>query len=322
LNTKADIFDRIAIIARPGPTSAPISFDSNRYYLAYTRAVVGLDASNATVAWARSFAASVVAGAGFDGGVAVCLEDGTVHTFDATTGASLRQMSFGAALESCVIQADGYAPAKPVASVDAVVDQIASVVREKGTDLLPLQEFLVKELKGAADEQATRVLIELMADEQVPGALGKELSQALAARRNGVKFMLNALSHRYDYLHGVVTPPPVGPLAQALAALDEKAAAPLLLEHLLDPTTSPGDLRQAAEALSKLAGASEEKKLEDFFALYRCTAENDDTVQAVLAVAKALIRIDAERARPVLQAALNDGMTVGAVRTVLEQIAR
>ena len=55
------------------------------------------------------------------------------------------------------------------------------------------------------------------------------------------------------FVSGVLLPPPVGALADALAASGELRAAPLLAKHLNDPANSAQDVAHAARALIKLA---------------------------------------------------------------------
>ena len=47
--------------------------------------------------------------------------------------------------------------------------------------------------------------------------------------------MLESLARHYDFLKDVLRPPPVGPLADALAGMKETRAAPALVSHLFDP---------------------------------------------------------------------------------------
>ena len=55
-----------------------------------------------------------------------------------------------------------------------------------------------------------------------------------------------ALGKHYDFLRDVLASPPVGPIADALAAMKEPKGAPLLASHLLDPADTDDDVRRAA----------------------------------------------------------------------------
>ena len=88
--------------------------------------------------------------------------------------------------------------------------------------------------------------------------------------------MLAALERHYDFLSGELLAPPVGPLADALSAMKEQRAAPLLARHLNDPSTEVSDVERAARALSSLATPEELPSLRTFFALYRATADEPE----------------------------------------------
>ncbi len=119
----------------------------------------------------------------------------------------------------------------------------------------------------------------------------EDARQLLASRRNGADYMIASLAKHYDFLSDVLRPPPVGPMADALAAMNDKRAAPLLARHLNDPANSPDDIQRAARALEKLATPAEVEELKTFFALYRATADRPELVNAVLSVARALVRV-------------------------------
>ena len=116
-------------------------------------------------------------------------------------------------------------------------------------------------------------------------------------------------------------PPPVGPLADALAESGEARAAPLLAKHLNDPANSAEDVAHAARALVKLATKDEYEDLRTFFALYRATADDEALVAAVVASAEALLRIGGEAGRSVLERAAQDPLTQGDVRRALPNIS-
>ncbi len=130
----------------------------------------------------------------------------------------------------------------------------------------------------------------------------------LADRRSGEDAMLAALARHYDFISDE-QPPPVGPLADALASMGETRAAPLLARHLNDPATSLDDLERAARALETLATPAELPALETFFALYRATADEPPLVSAVVSVAKALVRVGGTSGRAIVERAVNDPMT-------------
>ena len=144
-----------------------------------------------------------------------------------------------------------------------------------------------------------------------------DIDAALAARRNGADVMLSALARHYDFLKDDLRPPPVGPLADALAAMGERRAAPALAAHLFDPANPSGALKRAAAALVLLGTANELPDLRTFFALYHASADDADLVAAVASVARALIKLGTADNRADVAHAAEDPVTTQAVRAEL-----
>jgi hypothetical protein len=169
--------------------------------------------------------------------------------------------------------------------------------------------------------EVTRTLIEVAMDPGTAPALVAEAKELLAERRTGAEYMLEALSAEYDPLSATERPPPVGALADALGAMEDERAAPLLASKLNEPTLASEDLERAARALVTLASPSEAKQLEAFFILYRTTAHERALVDAVVAAAKALLRVGGSRERELVERARMDWLTQVDVRRNLDELA-
>ena len=132
--------------------------------------------------------------------------------------------------------------------------------------------------------------------------------------------LIAALGTHYDLLHDV-TSPPVGPIAQALRAMNEAQAAGPLAAHLLDPANGEKDVRDVAQALALLATPAEVPTLLRFFALYHSApAEPEEIPEAANAVAEALLRVGGKEGRAVIDSAMASPMTNAAVRSKLEAL--
>ena len=116
--------------------------------------------------------------------------------------------------------------------------------------------------------------------------------------------------------------PPVAPIAQALAAMNDKSGAPLLAQHLLDPADTLDDVRETATALLVLAGPSEMGALKQFFAMYRGTAEGPDMGAAVVSVGQALLKVGDKEGRAIVDLAIKDPLTVSFVKERLDAIVQ
>lgn len=318
----SDAFDMISLYARPEPRDGTLGLDSDRYYGTYYRIAVGLQAGTGELAWARKLESDAIGGAAYDGGLALCQRSGEVKLLAAANGADAGTASLGASVRACVVQADALTRSASGKAASPLVDQLTEAIDVNETEMVMMHRFLLRELNGLESPKATERLIELAADIRTSPALLQEVRTGLAARRNGAEYMLAALAQRYDYLKGVLVAPPVGPLADALAAMGEKGAAPLLAAHLNDPADSSDDVKRAALALVKLATAAEMDDLKIFFALYRATAHEDELVAAVVAVAKAILRVGGKDGRALVESAAMDPMTVPSLRTPLSELVR
>ena len=130
-----------------------------------------------------------------------------------------------------------------------------------------------------------------------------------------------ALERHYDFLKDVLRPPPVGPIAQALGAMKEKAAAPLLAAHLLDPgrhgRRHQGRPRRRWPSSRARARC---RRCAQFFGMYRATADDDDMAAAVVSVGGALLALGDKEARAQVELAVGDAMTVPYARDRLETL--
>jgi outer membrane protein assembly factor BamB len=236
-----------------------------------------------------------------------------------SAGGEASKVELGAAVEACVVQG-GATPVPAGKAPPPLPAQIAAAIEIRETEMAVAQRFLLRELGAIEDPIVTKALIDIASHQHTPSFLLEDARELLAARRSGAEHMLESLERHYDFLDDVLRPPPVGPLADALAAIGEKRAAPLLAAHLNDPANTPDDTERAARALAKLATASETGELKTFFALYRATADQKELVNAVLSVAEALVRVGGEEAQRIVQRAVDDPMTHPQVKAGLTNL--
>jgi outer membrane protein assembly factor BamB len=310
--------DRIRLYARPAETDLKI--ESDRYAATYFKIVMGFSAAEGKLRWVRTFEADVLGGAAARGGFAFCDASGEVRLIAAGNGGDAGKASLGQSPSSCVVQAGGFqiGAGKDAGSLPA---QMGKALDVRDNEMAVAQRLLLRELGAIGEPEVTKTLIELASNPRTSPMLLEETRKLLAARRSGPEHMLQALGKSYDFLSDVLRPPPVGPLADALAAMGEKRAAPLLARHLNDPANTPDDVERTARALVKLASASELDELKTFFALYRATADDDHLVRAVLSVAETLLRVGGQEAKDIIERAANDPLTHPDVKRGLTNLA-
>ena len=309
--------DKIRLYARPAASGAP-SIEGGRFAATYFRIAVGFDAQSGAIGWAYAHDADFLDGAAYAGGFALCDQKGNVTLLDAKSGGVAGKIALGKPLSSCVVQADGLTKA-PVTGGPGLAEQLSKVVMMPEAEHVMIQKLLLREMAGLQDELVTKTLIDLASNPLTPPMLLEDSRKSLAARRNGVEYMLAALQKHYDFLTDVLRPPPVGPLADALAAMKEKRAAPLLGSHLNDPADTLDDAQRTAAALVQLAEKGETTALTVFFAHYRGAADDEMTTNAVVSTAQALVKLGAS---DVVAGALKDPYTSETVRTRISSIVK
>jgi outer membrane protein assembly factor BamB len=310
--------DKVHLYARPAAADAGAALDEGRFYATYFRLAMGFDASGGKLAWVRLRAADVLGGAAGTGGVVLCDEQGNVTSLDAKSGGLVSEAHLGQALRSCIVRVDEGHIAGAPGEAPPLTQALEEAVRADDPMLASAQRFLLRELATVDDASATKTLVDLASDPRTGPDLLLDARAALAKRRTGATAMEAALERHYDYLKDVLRPPPVGPIAHALGAMKEKAAAPLLAAHLLDPENTDDDTKEAAAALSVVGGPAELPVMRQFFGMYRATADDDDVADAVVSVGRALLAIGDKEGRAQVEEAVGDSMTVPYARDRLE----
>jgi outer membrane protein assembly factor BamB len=244
----ANARDRDRLFARPSSPEGPLGIDSDRFYASYFRLVLGFEAQRGQLSWVHTHGSDVIGGEAVGGGVLLCDEEGKIVVLDSRTGQVSYQASFGEPIKSCVAHADTYKAAPGPGGGPALVQQISEAVSNREASLATAQRLLLRELATLPDESATKTLVDIASDPRAAPVLVTDARAALATRRNGVTYMLSALGKHYDFLRDVLMSPPVGPIADALAAMKEPKGAPLLASHLLDPADSDDDVRRERRA--------------------------------------------------------------------------
>jgi outer membrane protein assembly factor BamB len=309
--------DRIRLFARPSGAEGALRLDGDRFFATYFRLVFGFEASKGNLSWVHTHPNDVIGGAAAQGALVLCDDQGKITTVDSHTGGVTGILDLGEPLKSCVVQADAVQAARAPAAVESLGTQLAAALTSRDAELVTAQRLLLREMATLEDEIATHVLVDLTSDPRTAPQIMTDARAALAGRRNGAKFMLASLDQHYDFLKDVLRPPPVGPIAQALAAMKDKSGAPALAMHLLDPASTDEDVKEVAAALAVLGDAPELPALKQFFVLYRASADSEDIEHAVVSVGQAILRLGGKDGRALVERASGDPSTVESVKTKL-----
>jgi hypothetical protein len=289
-----------------------------RHYLyVHERIGLGLSLASAQLEWLYLGPRRVLAAAALERGFLLCDEAGTLVVLGDDGAIDDRIQLSSLPLSGCAVRPGHLrAPGAPPVAPAPLLEQLGGALRVADPALVEVQRFLLKELAGRNEAEATKLLLEIASSATAALTLQRDAGDLLALRRNGVEYMLKALAE--DASGG--SAPPVRALADALAAMNESRATPLLVEHLNDPSHSSETIAHVTSALEKLAGPDAYEPLRVFFVLHRATADDPDWVQAVVAAARTLLRIGGEPARGLVQLAADDPLTVGEVRGGLARL--
>lgn len=310
--------EKIRLYARPAETSGKFGIAGGRYAATYYRIVIGLDAADGSLRWVRTHPQDVLGGDATSNGFAFCDATGKVTLVD-SNGGDAGVVDLGSAVVGCSVAAGAF-NVRAGKSAGPLPEQIVKAIQVRETEMATAQRFLLRELGAMQEPIVTKALVELASNPRTPALLLEDARQLLAARRNGAEYMIEALQKHYDFLSDVLLSPPVGPIADALAAMNDARAAGPLAHHLNDAANTPNDIEHAAKALAKLATAKESDDLKTFFALYRATADEKELVNAVLSVAEALLRIGGDEGKRVVLDAAKDPLTHPDVRSGLANL--
>jgi outer membrane protein assembly factor BamB len=314
--------DRIRLYARPSGGDGPLEMEGDRFYATYFRIVMGFEAHRGRLSWVHLHSQDILGGDSGNGALVLCDEQGKITMLAERSGGVIGELDIGEPVRACMVQIDEFKPSGGPSTVELLGQQIASSVQSHEPQLATGNRFLLRELATLEDELATKTLVELASDPRASPVLVSDARVALANRRNGARYMIEALAKHYDYLHDVLHTPPVGPMAQALAAMKEKGAAPALASHLLDPNDTEDDLRYTAEAMIALGGPAEVPAIKQFFGMYRANADDEEGSAAVVSAGQALLKIAGKDGRAVVDQALADPMTAAAAKERLEAIVQ
>jgi outer membrane protein assembly factor BamB len=308
---------RIRLFALPDPSGNGQGLANGAYAVTYFRVIYAFAPPKGGLLFADALPAEAVGGAAFAAGFAFCDASGKVHLYGATGGRS-KTVELGEKIRACAV--DGSALSLLAGtSRGTLVQQIDATLSNLEPDMAAAAGLLIEELGRLPDPDVTRVLVSLAQNSRIIGEQRALVRKLLSERRSGNDEMLTALGRHYDFISGE-QPPPVGPLADALAAMKETRAAAPLARHLNDPATPEEDVEHAARALETLGTPAELEELRTFFALYRATATSEPLVNAVISVAATLLRVGGTEGKALVDRAGLDPLTVPEVRKALASL--
>ncbi|MEO6575040.1 MAG: PQQ-binding-like beta-propeller repeat protein, partial [Polyangiaceae bacterium] len=196
--------DKIRLYARPSAGDGPLTTDMHRFYATYFRLVMGFESLKGKLAWVHTHDADIIGGGAGVGTLVTCDDQGKVTILNAGDGGVIAEQDLGETVKSCSVQVDGFRASGAPRTSEGLAAQLAIALTNTSPDLATAQRLLLREMATLEDELATKVLVELASNPRTGPLLLGDARAALAARRNGAKYMMAALESHYDFLKDVL----------------------------------------------------------------------------------------------------------------------
>jgi outer membrane protein assembly factor BamB len=314
--------DRTLAFARFRPPEEEPGIADGTAYLTSRRLVYAMrvpvdhDAA-AEVSWLYTHGTVLLAGAAYRGGLALCDRDGMITLLDGTTGKKSGHLSLEGRITACAMQSDGLSRVAADGSPAPLDQQVGDLFARDDAELVGGKRDVLRYLASRAiDAETTRILADLATGDTAHG-VEKELDATIAQRRVGAEYLLAGLGRTLDRrkARGQAAAAdhwsPVGAFADALGALTEHRATPLLVRALSDKHAAWPELARVAKALSELASETFVDDLLQLLERPGTAAERAPREEALVHAATTLLRVGGTRGRQGVER-LRDATTTSA----------
>jgi outer membrane protein assembly factor BamB len=318
LATPESAQNRIRLVFRPELTGGQqVTLANGNLYLMFYRFVFALDQKDLGLRWVYAHEADLVGASVSDYGVVLADMRGEILQLAAQSGRPVFRQpnalpSFTVEFPQVLSGLGGGAGDGPPSEAE-VRQQLTAAAQDADSRLVPMRLLAVELLAQLEDPEATASLLGLCDDELTTIAVRKAACNLLSERKLGTEYILSALTRHASYLDGT-NAPPVGALAKAAAAQNEKRAVPLLIAHLEDPSTPAQTLGAVVKALGDLGDTSAAEPLTDFLRLYHADPVDEHVARALELVPAALAKLLGQGAREPLTPIVGDPLGTDLVR--------
>jgi hypothetical protein len=284
--------------------------EQGMFFARFYRMVLGLNASDDQVRFARVMDRDVVGGQAVGNGFLVVDEAGSVQLINhAGQARPVAQMPAG--LVVATLRAQGFspaAPATPLPAMPSLEQQLLLAATLDDARLAMGRQYAVEQLARSTSGEVTGQLIAMCSDGKSPESVRRTACARMTERDKGGEAVLLTLRNAEG------ARPSLGALAKAAAHLQLKAAAPLLLPHVLDARTPASELARVIEALGALQHAPAAPVIDKFLRLHHAEPETAELGAALQAAATALAELRAKNFRATLERVHADALAAQGVR--------
>lgn len=280
----------IAIAADPESSAGRAKIRGDRFIATYFQIAAAFSAASGAPLWVTTFPKSIAGITANQDGALVCLDDGSLHTLDWTSGTKSSVSTLGGRVSGCVVDAGDLSIARHEA--EPVEGRIMSAIRDTGPSMAAFQKFLIEKLATLESADATKALIALSLDPLSSSVLLDTAKRGLEGRSVGYDLMIQALSPREAAALGAEAerPPPYASLARALARGNKTEAAGPLARALVMGNLSGEDALTVTNAILILGGDPEVADVREFFVRHKNIATDEEQRDALVQAARFLWR--------------------------------
>jgi hypothetical protein len=282
-------------------------------YLVFYRLVFALEATEDRVRWVAQLPADIVGATAEDGGVLLVDEQGRLSALSRQDGRITWIAESGRPATWAHVSHATYQGGTAEGDAVPLRDQLLAATPNTDARLVPARAYAARLLASLPEPEVTASLVSLCDDRNLPAQLHGAACDALAERSVGTEHVIDALGRHASYLDGT-TAPPVGALARAAVRGNARNAVPLLVAHLRDPQTAIDDVGPLAEALGALADRAAVDPLDDFIRLYHAESPDPGLAGALGSAITAYTALAGPSSQETLRVVIDDPMSMPAAR--------
>jgi hypothetical protein len=298
------------------PHDEEVSILADTYYFVYYRYVFGYDLRG-NLRWARILEQDVIGAQATERGLFVVGEQGQMRLLDPVSG--LDRWSGGVAMQLASVALDvaGFSEGTdPPGPLPSLREQLSAVAVDPDNRLVPARAYAILQLAQLPDPAITRDLLDLYAQQSMPGALRTAIAHALRSRRTGGEYLIEALRQRYDFIENTPAPP-LEVIVPALLEMRAHGAVPGLVQQMNDHETPIGVLEMVVRAVVELGDASVVPALRHFLVLYRADSVFAEDPSALIRVAEGIFRLGGPEGRALLTSLADAPSTLEPLTTAI-----
>jgi len=312
-------FDRNRLLWRCEVSGDTFEFRGS-VVVASFRFLFGFDPKEGQLRWAHAHPRADIAALEHLGpSIAFVATNGEVVLLDAGSGTRAWAASTGVQAIGATFDAEGFAPkgsgTEPAESLAVVLRRI---IWDPDRRFVAVKTFAVDALARLPGTEISKELLKIVTTAGVSKEVATRAGDALVQRkdRGVLQDLLAVLRVKHDYVEGT-RPLGLETVARALGSLEVKEGMDLLVDHLMEPDTSLGAVKEIASAVTRARFREAVFPLRDYLTTYRADPAFAADPSPMIAVVEALLQLGGSKERQLLRFVADDPRTVERLRAYI-----